>query len=191
MNTHVAPPAKMTANEFLEFIEDRPREERWQLVDGVPFVMMSPASLPHQVIGRNLVRLLDFALEKNRPGLIAVQEVGLRLDHRSDFRPVADVAVLSAKVENEVYGARFHLAAEILSPSNTREHISRKRSRYSEGPDCLYVLVIAQDDFAVEVWSRGDHWKGRVFRSPDDLIELSEFGFVCRVGDLYRDTQLI
>jgi hypothetical protein len=50
------------------------------------------------------------------------------------------------------------------------------------------VLIIAQEDFAVEVWSRSDDWKGRVYRSPDDRIELPEFGFSCTVADLYRGT---
>jgi Uma2 family endonuclease len=105
-----------------------------------------------------------------------------------DFRAIADVAVVDSEVEDEVYGTGFHFAAEILSDSNTRESISRKRAIYSASPDCLHVLIIAQEDFAVEVWSRSDDWKGRVYRSPDDRIELPEFGFSCTVADLYRGT---
>ena len=131
MNTHVAPPSgKLTVEEFLEFIEDRPREERWQLVDGEPFMMMSPATRPHQMIGRNLARLLDNALEKHRKDLVALQEIGIRSEEHPDFLAVADVAVVDAEVENEIYGTSFYLAAEILSDSNTRESISRKRSIY-------------------------------------------------------------
>jgi Uma2 family endonuclease len=189
MNTHVAPPpGKLTAEQFLEFIEDRPREERWQLIDGETFVMMSPATRPHQMIGRNLARLLDNALDQHRPDLAALQEIGIRSDEYPDFLAVADVAVVDAPVESEIYGTGFHLAAEILSDSNTREAISRKRTIYAASPGCLYVLIVSQKDFAVEVWSRADGWKGRVFRSPDDLIELPEFRFACRVGDLYRGT---
>ncbi len=188
MNTHVASSAgRLTADEFWDFIKDRPREERWQLIDGEPFVM-SPASRPHQRIGANLMRLLCDALEKHRPDLVAMQEVPIRLDAYSDFRAVADVAIVDFEVDDEIYGTGFYLAAEILSPSNTREHISRKRTIYAQAPDCAYVLIIAQDDFAVELWSRADAWKGRVYRSPDDLLELTDFGFSCRVADLYRGT---
>ncbi|RST85252.1 Uma2 family endonuclease [Aquibium carbonis] len=189
MNTHVAPPpGKLTAEEFLDFIEGRPREERWQLIDGEAFVMMSPATHPHQMISRNLARLLDNALEQHRPELAALHEFGIRSDEHPDFLAVADVAVVVGQVENEVYGSRFFLAAEILSDSNTREAISHKRIVYAASPDCLHVLIVSQKDFAVEVWSRSNDWQGRVFRSPDDLIELSEFGFSCRVADLYRGT---
>lgn len=189
MNQHVAPPpGRLTADQFWEFIKDRPREERWQLVDGEAFLMMSPANLVHQRIGGNFARLLDKALEASRPDLVALLEVGLRIECREDFRPVADIVVVDSEVQNTVYGSRFYLAAEVLSDSNTREYISRKRTLYSESPDCLYVLIISQKDFAVEVWSRSDGWKGRVYRSPDDLIELPEFGLRCRVADLYRGT---
>lgn len=189
MNTHVAPPpGRLTAEQFLAFIEGRPREERWQLVDGEAFVMMSPARFPHQRIGLNLVLLLNASLRQRSPDLVAMYEVALRVEAFPDFRAIADVAVVDSEVEDEVYGTGFHFAAEILSDSNTRESISRKRAIYSASPDCLHVLIIAQEDFAVEVWSRSDDWKGRVYRSPDDLIELPEFGFSCTVADLYRGT---
>lgn len=188
MNTHVAPPpGKLTAEQFLEFIADRPREERWQLVDGEAF-MMAPARLPHQRIGLNLILLLNAALRDHRPDIVAMYEVAIRVEAFPDFRAVVDVAVVDSEVEDEVYGLGFYLAAEILSDSNTREAISRKRAIYAASPGCLHVLIIAQDDFAVEVWSRSNGWEGRVYRSPDDLIALPEFGFSCKVGDLYRGT---
>jgi Uma2 family endonuclease len=189
MNTHVAPPpGKLTAEQFLAFIEDRPREERWQLIDGEPFMMMSPARLPHQRIATNLVLLLNAALQVHRSDLVAMQEVAVRVDDFPDFLAVADVAVVDFDVEDIVYGTGFYLAAEVLSDSNTREHISRKRTIYAASPGCLHVMILSQKDFAVEVRSHADNWKGRVYRSLDDLIELPEFGFSCRVADLYRGT---
>jgi Uma2 family endonuclease len=189
MSTHVAPPpGKLTAEEFLDFIEDRPREERWQLIDGEAFMMMSPARLPHQRIGLNLILLMNAALQKHLPEVVAMHEVAVRVEAFPDFRAIADVAVINSEVEDEVYGTGFHMAAEVLSESNTREFISRKRTIYAASPDCVHFLIISQDDFAVEVWSRSNDWQGRVFRSPDDLIELAEFGFSCRVADLYRGT---
>lgn len=188
MNTHVAPPpGKMTAEQFLVFVEDRPREERWQLIDGEAF-MMSPARLPHQRIGLNLILLLNAWFADNRPDYVAMHEVAVRVEAYPDFRAVTDVAVIDFDVEDEVYGVDFFLAAEVMSESNTRESISRKREIYAAGPNCQYVMIISQDDFAVEVWARSDGWRGRVFRSADDVITLPEFGFSCRVADLYRGT---
>ena len=117
-----------------------------------------------------------------------MHEVALRVDAFPDFRAIADVAVVNFEVEDEVYGADFFLAAEVLSDSNTHEFISRKRAIYAAAPGCLHVLILSQKDFAVEVWSRSNGWEGRVYRSPDDLVTLPEFGFSCTVADLYRGT---
>ena len=192
MNQHIAPPpGRLNAEQFLAFIEARPREERWQLIDGEPFMMMSPARRPHQRIAANLARLLDKAFEQHRPDLAALHELAIRVEAFPDFLAVADVAVTDSEVDDIVYGTGFYLAAEVLSESNTHEFISRKRRLYAAAPTCLHVLIIAQTECAVEVWSRSDGWKGRVFRQEDDVIALAEFGFSCKVADLYRGTSVL
>lgn len=176
---------------FLRFLEGRPDEERWELIDGEPVQMMTPASIRHQVIAVNLERLLNDAFEAAGTGLLAVHEVGLAVDGYPDFRAVADLAVISlADEDHAIYARRFRLVVEILSASNTSEHISLKRARYAECPDCLHVLIIGQEDTHVEVWSRSNDWQGRVYRSPDDRIELPEFGLSCVLKDLYRGTPI-
>lgn len=181
---------KMTADSFLEMTLSRPDEERWQLINGEPLLMMSPPTIVHQRIALNLALLVNDALDKWRQDLFALIEIGLIVETQKDFRPVVDLAIVDAEAQDIHYAPKFYMAAEIVSPSNTLEHISRKRLHYSEAPDCLHVLIIAQNDFCVEVWSRSSDWQGRVFRSPDDLIKLPEFGFTCRLGDLYRGTPI-
>ncbi|HEY9055736.1 MAG TPA: Uma2 family endonuclease [Aurantimonas sp.] len=193
MNHHSSARAKdrWDPARFREMALSRPREERWQLIDGEPFVMMSPATGKHQRIAANLDRKLTAALETSRPELDVLREIGLAVAAHPDFLPIVDLAIVPLEVGDTLYFEEFYLAAEILSPSNTIEHISRKRERYSQAPTCLYVLILSQTDLAVEVWSRSDDWRGRVFRSPDDRIELPEFGFSCTVRDLYRGTPLL
>jgi Uma2 family endonuclease len=181
-------PDKMSTEAFLAMVGPRPREERWQLIDGEPCLMMSPPTLVHQRIALNLARALNNAVETTRPDLFALVEIGLLVDAHADFRPIADVALLDAEIAAVSYAPRFHLAAEIISPSNSREHISRKRALYADAPDCLYVVIIGQDDLCLELWSRAENWQGRVFRSAEDVITLPEFGFSYRLGDLYKGT---
>ena len=121
----------------------------------------------------------------------AIREIGLSVEAHPDFRPQADVAIIDSIDGNPYFAERFHLVAEVLSDSNTPEFISTKRARYADHPDCLYVLIISQSDFAVEIWSRAEGWKGEVLRSPEDRIELPEFGFSCAVRDLYARTDLM
>ena len=176
---------------FLKFLEARGDDERWELIDGEPVMMLHPPSLKHQIIGQNLEQRLNDALEAQGSRLFAIREVGLAIEDRPSFRPQADVAIIDEdNGDNPYFAERFYLAAEILSASNTHEYISAKRVHYAAHPDCLHILIVSQSDLAAEVWSRSNGWKGLVFRSPDDLITLPEFGFSCRLKDLYARTDL-
>lgn len=179
--------------QFLAFLQTRSEDERWELIDGEP-VQMPPATKAHNRIAANFERLLNSALSVARPELDALREVPLSHPTNEGFRPIADLAVIAPADElvehSRYYFDRFFLAAEILSPSNTQVHVRLKRERYAENAFCLYILIISQTDFAVEVWSRANDWQGRVYRSPDDRIELPEFGFSCALKDLYRGTPI-
>jgi Uma2 family endonuclease len=147
MNLHQARreriPTLWTADQFLDFLNTRPDEERWQLVDGLP-MMMVPPSKRHQRIGKNLVRLLDRALEDVRPDLAAYYELGLRLPGVDDVNPIPDVLVVEADAGDERYVTSFFLVAEVISPSNSSEMIERKLELYRSHPDNLYCLTIDQ-----------------------------------------------
>ena len=191
MNT----PAKIAASNLLTeeqyhiLLRTRPEEERWQLIDGVA-VMMPPPTLRHQFIGGNLFRLLANTLDRARPELAILYESGLRIEGVPAFLPVPDLLVVDTPVAEGSYANRFYLIAEILPDSNTEEYISLKVQRYAQHPDNLYSLIVGQRDVSVEVWSRARDWKGFVLRSPDDTLELPEFGFRCELRDLYRGTPL-
>ena len=180
-------PNLLTEEEFHILMRTRPEEERWQLIDGVA-VMMPPPTLRHQKIGANLLRLLSDALDKARPDLVALYESGLRIEGVPAFLPVPDLLVVDSPVGEGSYAERFYLTAEVLSDSNTEEYISLKVQRYAQHPDNFYSLIISQREPCVEVWSRARDWKGIVLRSPDEALDLPEFGFRCLVRDLYRGT---
>ena len=153
MNTpfRVRTDGKFTVEEYLAFIESRPEEERWQLIDGVA-MMMSPPTVRHQVIAANLAFELTAHFRQHQRNLRAVQETGLMVPDVASFRPEADVAVLDKSVDvDTLYADRFYLVAEILSESNTDEDIAAKARRYMQHPQNLYFLLIAQKQVRVEV----------------------------------------
>jgi Uma2 family endonuclease len=53
----------MTIEDFLAFLDRRSSDERWESIDGVPF-MMTGGALAHARIGGNIDRLLAPAAEK-------------------------------------------------------------------------------------------------------------------------------
>ena len=68
----------MQAGEFLKFLKTRPKEERWQLVEGIA-VMMNPPTVVHQVIALNLRDLLKEALQRKGLDLLVVNKIGARV----------------------------------------------------------------------------------------------------------------
>jgi hypothetical protein len=56
----------MSVELFRSFVEGRPDEEHWELIDGVA-MMVTPATLEHQRTASNLERLLLDALESHAP----------------------------------------------------------------------------------------------------------------------------
>jgi len=179
----------MDVDEFMAFLETRPDEEHWELIEGVA-VMMAPASYAHQRIVRNMCELLNSAFQAQHLDLFAYFDAGVRSPGVRNFQPEPDVVVVPGVAGRELYSERFQLVAEVLSPTNTRREIDLKLRRYREAQENLYAVVIEPRAFMVEIHARNRNWKPVVLKRPDDTIEMPEFGLRCRVADLYIDTPL-
>ena len=179
----------MDVDEFMAFLETRPDEEHWELIEGVA-VMMAPASYAHQRIVRNMCELLNSAFQAQRLDLFAYFDAGVRSPGVRNFQPEPDVVVVPGVAGRELYSERFQLVAEVLSPTNTRREIDLKLRRYREAPENLYAVVIEPFEFRVEIYAKRSNWQLAVLTKPDDLIDMPEFGLRCRLVDLYRGTTL-
>jgi Uma2 family endonuclease len=179
----------MDVDEFMAFLEMRPKEERWHLIEGIA-VMMAPPSLAHQRIAWNLCEVLNRGFAAQGSDLFAYHEIAIRLPGVSNFQPEPDVVVAPGTSGYELYADNFQLVAEILSPSNTRHEIDLKLRRYREASHNLYAVVIEPREFLVEIYAKNRDWKPTILTQADDLIEMPEFGLRCSVADLYRGTPL-
>src|SRR6266481_4791309 len=173
-------PPRLSLELFRGFLEGRPDEERWELIDGVA-VMMAPPTLAHQRIASNLQRLLTDALERRAATLTAYQRAGINLGPSIEYYdPEPDGR----------YADRFYLAAEIVSSSD-RTYTESKREVYKLHEACTCVLTIQQDRFEVRVDLRTDAgWKEHILTQPNDVPMLPDFGLRCNLSDLYRGTAL-
>ena len=72
---------QFTFETFDAFRNERPKEEKWELIDGVP-MMMPPPTLVHQRITGNTANLINDQLQSMRPEWYASIDIGIRLpDH--------------------------------------------------------------------------------------------------------------
>jgi len=179
----------MDVDEFMAFLETRPKGEHWDLIEGIA-VMMAPPTVVHQRIVHNLCNLLHAAFAAGRLNLFAYTGLGVRTPGVKDFQPEPDVIVLPGAARYELYSENFQLAVEVLSPSNTRTEIDLKLHRYRAAPDNLYVVVVDSRELLVEIYARSRGWQQLILKRIDDPIEMPEFGLRCCVIELYRGTPL-
>jgi Uma2 family endonuclease len=174
---------------FRAWLASRPDEEHWELIEGMP-MMMTPPNRRHQRIASNLESLLNAALKRQHPGFAAYQNIGVNIVSTVPYDPEPDAAVIREDENPDPrYAERFYLAAEVLSDSGT-DVIEGKRDIYRAHPSCTCILQVRQDRPEIIVDRRtGDGWASQVLNSADELA-LPEFGLVCSVSDVYRDTPL-
>jgi Uma2 family endonuclease len=174
---------------FRAWLESRPDEEHWELIEGVP-MMMTPPNRRHQRIASNLESLLNAALRRHDPALTAYHDIGVNILSAVPYDPEPDVAVIREDENPDPrYADRFYLAAEVLSESD-KSVIESKRDIYRAHPSCTCILLVRQDRLEITVDRRtGDGWRSQVLYGADELT-LPEFGLTCLVRDIYCDTSL-
>jgi len=195
---------RMTGAQFRSFQETRPDHERWELVKGVP-VMMVPPTIAHQRIADNLTRLLNDALAKHDPARFAVSASGVELGEVAlapigeDYRPEPDVMVMDADYEpRQRFVDRAYVVAEIVSdtdnepvPGEKEPWIAIKRRLYLAHAPCEAVILI--DPYRVEVridLRTADGWTSDRLTSLDEQLTIPACGLQCLVGDIYDGTPL-
>jgi Uma2 family endonuclease len=153
-------------------------------------MMMAPPNRRHQRIASNLELLLNTALRRHGPALIAYRDIGVNIVSTVPYDSEPDVTVIKEEENPDPrYADRFYLAAEILSESD-RGIIEGKRDIYRAHPTCLCILLVRQDCIEIVVDCRtGDGWRSQTLHEADQLV-LPEFGLTCPARDVYRDTPL-
>jgi Uma2 family endonuclease len=191
---------QLTFEQFDAFREERPKEEKWELIEGVP-MMMPPPTLVHQTICGNIEDLINARLRVSRPEWRALQEIGIRLPDDDRYNPEPDVTVIEpASVQiDQVYAERFYFVAEVLSNSNRPELragsdkpivLATKVKYYKLHEHCRGVLVVRQDQVSAELNTRGPAWAKTDHSEPAGRIVIPDIGDIGPLAALYRHTPL-
>ena len=190
---------QVTFEDFDAFRDTRPKEEKWELIDGVP-MMMPPPTLIHQRISGNIQRAVNRALDQARPEWRADGEIGLKMPDDRKYNPEPDVAVIDRDIGlDQIHAERFYFVAEVLSESNRPTHrhgsdrpqaLAVKLAWYKKHPHCRGVLFLEQGRVEGELHLRGKRSQKLLLTSPADRIVIPDIGDIGPLGALYRDTPL-
>ncbi|KNY22432.1 Uma2 family endonuclease [Methylobacterium sp. ARG-1] len=173
--------ARMSVAEYRRWVEPRPDEERWELLDGEP-VLMAPPSARHQRIVTNLLTRLDGLAEPRGCG--AYPGLAILSDAMDDYAPYPDVVVHCGSMPPGGYVDDPLLIVEVLSSGTMTNDRGRKLAFYATVPSLQTLLIVYQDEARIEVWRRDAGWTMRV-AGPGEAIALPELGGALPVGEAY------
>ena len=181
----------MTVDEFYEFTDRCPDEEKWELIDGEPILNAAPSRL-HQGIVKNVL----FALTLRERELSAAWEVlpGLGVRVSEINRPEPDLVILprtGASLDLQGRDRSDALVAfEVLSPSTEDRDLRWKRAAYTSLASLTHYVVIAQDAVEVVVFARDNGFAEKRLRSLSDSVEVPALGISLPLEEIYRGTSL-
>ena len=179
----------VTLDEYHTFVETRPEDERWELVDGELVLNPSPTNW-HQLIVRNVVIELDGIARTTKAHWIVIPGIGTRRPQDETNEPVPDVMVIPKRSDGPTnWTSDVTVAFEVLSRWSARRDMVHKREFYAMLEPLTDYVVLAQDRMEAHVFSRANDFEPVVL-GADDTLTLASLAVSVPLRDLYRDVSI-
>ncbi len=176
---------RITEDEYFALGLDR--EERFELVDGLP-LMMAPASRRHGFLCANAVVALGLRLRGKRCHVLVGQSA-CRIPNGNFRMPdfLVECEPLEPKGAKQEYSDP-RLVAEVLSPSTRAYDRVRKVREYKSVPAIHLILLIDPDAPRVMLSRReaGDVWVESEYEGLDAIVPLPEIEADLPLAELYE-----
>ena len=172
---------------FRAFIDDRPDDEKWELIDG-EIVLNPTANNRHQRIVRNLLYGLEAIRRNTDAAWEAIPGISTRHPQDQHNEPIPDVMIVPAT--SDIFNWTFEtlVVFEVLSTFSVRRDMVHKRNFYTRIDKLLHYIVLAQDRCEVNVYSRADGFSGLQLTSG--AIDIPSLGISIPLSEVYRDVPL-
>ncbi|MDR1042412.1 MAG: Uma2 family endonuclease [Clostridiales Family XIII bacterium] len=148
-------------------------DERYELIDGVPYLMSPAPSVRHQeIVGELYAIFRNFLAGKPCRTFVSPIDVRLNADAEDDTVVQPDVIVVcdKSKIGDKSINGAPDLVVEILSPSSEQYDSGAKLDKYLESGvrECWVVNPEANTVRVYAIESKGGE-TGRVYREPDAI----------------------
>lgn len=178
---------RMTFGEFVAFLDTRPDDEKWELVEGRPVLSPSPV-FRHQMVVRNLIYELTSTLRQRSAPWAVIPGIGVKVDEFN--APVPDVMVRPLDSLEGSFCDDMLVAFEVLSPGSARRDRKWKRQVYAALPALQTYVMVSPAKVEVTVADRRSDFAETILRDLSTSLDLPSLGVALPVASLYRDTGL-
>lgn len=133
---------RMTVDAFMTWCEQQPDGKRFELLDGLSY-MMSSAQALHARVKRKIANLLEQAIvSKDLPCEVFGDGMAVRVDDETVFEPDALVVCGTPVPATTVLIEAPIIVVEVGSPSTQRIDATVKLARYFRNPNIVHYLMI-------------------------------------------------
>ena len=190
MRPNLAEPPLMTIEDFLEFCEGRPDDERWELIEGVAVMNPSPVDT-HQLVCANLVHGLLSAKAASGATWLPMLGIGTRVPSSPYSLPQPDVFVKAGGLTDTPVTDDALVLFEVLSKSNTKKDQAWRRQVYSSVPNCQHYVTVATKQVHIVRYDRSADWKGIEINNLAAALDLPALDVSLPLAEIYRWTPLV
>lgn len=174
---------RMGTEAFLLWAEGR--EDRFELVDGVP-QMMAGAKRRHDRIVANLIGLIGRQLQGSRCEVFTA-DTAVVVPNGNVRLP--DLGVDCGEADDESRQAKDPvLVIEVFSPSTRDIDRHGKLEEYKAVASMRYILLVDPDRAWAALWSRGAGgiWAEETISGPDAVVRLPVLGIELPFATMYE-----
>ncbi len=175
---------QMTADEFLAWHEGR--DDKWELVGGIPVKMMVGATRRHDQIVVNTIAQLVTKLRGSNCRPTTADTAVTTMADANVRRP--DVTVECGELIDRALKANDpRMVVEVLSKSTRTFDMVQKIEEYKSVDTLRYILYLDTETPRAKLYFRNeaDAWDNRDFIGLDSVIELPDIGATLALEDLY------
>jgi len=149
-----------------------PDNERWELIDGVPYNMTPAPSFEHQSIVGNFYHLLRNKL-KNKTCIPGIAPTDIVLSDDGVVQPDVFVVCDKSKITKKKVQGAPDLVIEVLSPSTTLKDKREKKRLYEKYGVKEYIIIDPLERHVEQFHLResGKYGESDIF-APDEELKL-------------------
>ncbi|MBO0904100.1 Uma2 family endonuclease [Jiella sonneratiae] len=173
----------LSAGEFLQWMSTQ--QERFELVDGRIFRMMTGAKQSRNVVTANIVATL---LPQARAGGCRTTSSDTAVRTGPGTVRYPDVVVdCGPRDPDALEASRPTLVVEVASPGTSAIDATDKLDEYRAHGDIRLILFVDPDVISVKLYRRGPDggWDVERYADLDMVVELPEIGGPLALGDIY------
>ena len=180
----------VTIDAFRAFVDTRPDDEKWELIDGEVLLTPAPNSRHQRIVGRLLYELYK-AREATQASWQVFPGIGVTNPGDDHNQPQPDVMITPPLDDVSSWTSDVLAAFEVLSPFTMRRDLVQKRRFYTGLPGLSHYIVLAQDRCEATIFARTHDFSPVILKNRDDKVEIDALGVSLRLGELYRDVPLV